>query len=60
MAKKIIIAREKKRQFLVDKFSSKREFLKEQIRVGKTFDQRFSCLTQLRSLPRNSSRSRLF
>lgn len=60
MAKKSIIAREKKRQFLVDKYSSKREMLKEQIQLSTTLEQKVFYLAKLRSLPRNSSRSRLF
>jgi len=56
MAKKSMIARENKREKLVDKYEVKRRALKEQIRDPKTSDgERDVALLKLQKLPRDSS-----
>ncbi|ERN41536.1 ribosomal protein S14 [Rubidibacter lacunae KORDI 51-2] len=59
MAKKSMIARERKREKLVAKYSAKREELKEQIRTAQTPLERFELRRKLQNLPRNSSPTRL-
>ncbi|MCX7566824.1 30S ribosomal protein S14 [Sulfitobacter sp. F26169L] len=60
MAKKSMIAREKKREALVKKYASKRAELKEIINdESKPMDERFRATLKLAKLPRNSSAVRL-
>jgi small subunit ribosomal protein S14 len=60
MAKKSMIARENKRNKLVDKFEVKRRALKELIRSPNTSDEdKDAALLNLQKLPRDSSPSRL-
>ncbi|MFW5444205.1 MAG: 30S ribosomal protein S14 [Methylococcaceae bacterium] len=59
MAKKSMIAREKKRNILIGKFEVKRRALKELIRDPKTSDEdKDAALLSLQKLPRDSSPSR--
>ncbi len=59
MAKKSMIARENKRNKLVEKFEVKRRALKELIRNPKTSDEdKEAALLNLQKLPRDSSPSR--
>ncbi|MEL7167321.1 MAG: 30S ribosomal protein S14 [Pseudomonadota bacterium] len=60
MAKKSMIAREVKRQKLVDKYAAKRAELKEIISdESKPMEDRFRASLKLAKLPRNSSATRL-
>lgn len=59
MAKKSMIAREKKRQQLVAKYRSRRETLKSIIRSVSTADEeRFEAALKLQQMPRDSAPSR--
>ena len=60
MAKKSMIAREKKREALVKKYAAKRAALKEIIKdESKPMEERFRASLKLAGLPRNSSPTRL-
>ena len=60
MAKKSMIARETKRQQLVDKYAAKRAALKEiAADESKSMEERFKARLKLAELPRNSSATRL-
>jgi small subunit ribosomal protein S14 len=60
MAKKSMIAREKKREALVKKFAAKRAALKEIVSdESKPMEERFRASLKLAKLPRNSSAVRL-
>ena len=60
MAKKSMIAREVKRQKLVDKYSTKRAELKGIARdQARPMEERFKAQLKLAKLPRNSSATRL-
>ena len=60
MAKKSMIAREAKRQKLVEKYAAKRAALKEIISdESKPMEERFRASLKLAKLPRNSSATRL-
>ncbi len=60
MAKKSMIAREKKREALVKKFAVKRAALKEIVSdESKPMEERFRASLKLAKLPRNSSAVRL-
>ena len=60
MAKKSMIAREVKRQKLVEKYAAKRAELKEIINdESKPMEERFRASLKLAKLPRNSSATRL-
>ena len=60
MAKKSMIAREVKRQKLVEKYAAKRAALKEIINdESKPMEERFRASLKLAKLPRNSSATRL-
>ena len=60
MAKKSMIAREKKREALVKKYASKRAALKAMISdETKPMEERFRATLDLAKLPRNSSAVRL-
>ena len=60
MAKKSMIAREVKRQKLVEKYAAKRAALKEVISdESKPMEERFRASLKLAKLPRNSSAVRL-
>lgn len=60
MAKKSMIAREAKRQKLVEKYADKRAALKEIIKdESKPMEERFRASLKLAKLPRNSSATRL-
>ncbi|WP_084863647.1 30S ribosomal protein S14 [Salibaculum halophilum] len=60
MAKKSMIARETKRQKMVEKFAAKRAALKETANdESKPMEERFKARLALAKLPRNSSPTRL-
>jgi small subunit ribosomal protein S14 len=60
MAKKSMIAREAKRQQLVEQYASKRAALKEVINdQERPMEERFRASLKLAKLPRNSSATRL-
>jgi len=60
MAKKSMIAREVKRQKLVEKYAAKRAALKEIISdESKPMEERFRASLKLAKLPRNGSATRL-
>ncbi|EDZ94012.1 MAG: 30S ribosomal protein S14 [Limnospira sp. PMC 1291.21] len=59
MAKKSMIERDKKRKELVDKYSDKRQQLKEQFDSATSQAQKMTIHRQIQQLPRNSSRTRL-
>lgn len=60
MAKKSMIAREVKRQKLVDKYATKRAALKAVANDDSlTMEERFTARLKLAKLPRNSSATRL-
>lgn len=60
MAKKSMIARETKRQALVDKYAAKRAELKEIAKdESRPMEERFKARLKLAELPRNSSATRL-
>jgi len=59
MAKKSMIAREKKRQKLVERYSLKRQFLKQQLTNFSSFDELLLLQKKLQKLPRNSAPNRL-
>ena len=60
MAKKSMIARETKRQQLVDKYAAKRAELKEiAADESRPMEERFKARLKLSKLPRNSSATRL-
>ena len=59
MAKKSMIEREKKRQRLVDKYTDKRQNLKEQFEQATNPQEKLHIHRQLQQLPRNSAPSRL-
>lgn len=60
MAKKSMVARENKREKLVDKYAAKRAALKEIIRNPESsFDDKESAQLALQKLPRDSSAARL-
>ena len=60
MAKKSMIAREVKRQKLVDKYAAKRAELKGIARdESRPMEERFKAQLKLAKLPRNSSATRL-
>lgn len=60
MAKKSVVARQKKREHLVEKYAARRQELK---RRGKdetlSFEERWEAMMELQRLPRDSSPSRL-
>lgn len=58
MAKKSVIARNKRRQALVDKYEKRRKALKEQSR-SLDDDKRMQALYELQKLPRNASPTRV-
>ena len=58
MAKKSVIARNKRRQALVDKFAQRREALKKQARSLDP-EVRMKALYELQKLPRNASPTRV-
>jgi small subunit ribosomal protein S14 len=59
MAKKSLIEREKKRVYLVNKYSLIIQSLKEKIRNASNFEQKLAYYLKIQSLPRNSFPSRL-
>ena len=59
MAKKSMIAREKKRAALVTKYASLRRELKEQMRTSASLKIHFELHLELQKLPRDSSATRL-
>ena len=60
MAKKSMIAREAKRQKLVEKYAARRAALKEIANDGnRPMEERFKARLKLAKLPRNSSPTRL-
>ena len=59
MAKKALIERQRKRQFLVNKYFEKRQKLKQQFKKETSIQKRFQIQQQLQKLPRDSSFVRL-
>jgi small subunit ribosomal protein S14 len=59
MAKKNMIEREKKRQYLVIKYDKKRRNIKNSIKSTESFEEKFELYLKFQSLPRNSFPSRL-
>ncbi|MDT9197581.1 30S ribosomal protein S14 [Limnospira sp. PMC 1042.18] len=59
MAKKSMIERDKKRKELVDKYSDKRQELKQQFDSATSQVEKMTIHRQIQQLPRNSSRTRL-
>ena len=59
MAKKSMIARNKKRQGLVHKYKKKRDQLKKLLRETELFEEKLTVHRRLQALPRNSSPTRL-
>lgn len=59
MAKKGMIAREKKRQKLVARYSEKRQRLKVELLQAEFFEQKLEIARKLQKLPRDSSPTRL-
>ncbi|NEO83238.1 MAG: 30S ribosomal protein S14 [Spirulina sp. SIO3F2] len=59
MAKKSMIAREKKRQKLVDKYAAKRAALKEEFRKAENPLQRLEIHRKIQKLPRSSAKVRV-
>lgn len=59
MAKKSMIAREKKRLRLVEKYQAKRTELKEQFRKAESISEKIEIHRQLQQLPRNSAPNRV-
>ena len=60
MARKSVIARDKKREQIISKFSAKRDELREIVKSSKaTLEEKLVAVTKLQKLPRNSSKSRL-
>jgi small subunit ribosomal protein S14 len=60
VAKKSIIARDRKREKIIARFAATREKIKEMINnVDTSFDEKQQYFSKLQKLPRNSSPSRL-
>lgn len=59
MAKKSMIAREKKREKLIQKYAAKRAELKEQFMNAENQQEKLEIHRQLQQLPRNSAPNRL-
>ena len=59
MAKKSLVAREKKREFLVQKFTSKRQSLKQDFKNSNSISEKLVIHQKIQQLPRNSSPNRL-
>ena len=59
MAKTSLIAREEKRQLLVQKYKIKREILKAQLKKVTSFEEKCDLNFKLQALPLNSSPCRL-
>lgn len=59
MAKKSMIARQKKRVACVAKYASRRADLKAQIKRASSLSEKFVIYGKLQSLPRDSSKTRL-
>lgn len=59
MAKKSMIARQKKREACVKHYKARRASLKAQIKLQSTLSEKFVIYGQLQKLPRDSSATRL-
>ncbi|HEY9881739.1 MAG TPA: 30S ribosomal protein S14 [Leptolyngbyaceae cyanobacterium] len=59
MAKKSMIARERKREKLVAQYSAKREELLEQFRTAENQQEKLDLHRKIQQLPRNSAPTRL-
>ena len=59
MAKKSMIARQKKREACVKHYKTRRAALKAQIKLASTLSEKFVIYGQLQNLPRDSSATRL-
>lgn len=55
MSKKSVVEREKKRILTINKYSSKRNQIKKDIKVSKTITQKVLLFNKLQDFPRNSS-----
>ena len=58
MAKQNMIQREKKREKLIDKYATKRSFLKAELKSANSFSERVALYKKFEKVPRNSSPSR--
>lgn len=59
MAKKGMIEREKKRQYLVYKYNNERNTLRKEIKLSDSFNKTLILATKLETLPFNSMKIRL-
>lgn len=59
MAKKSIIQRQKKREYLVNKYLQTRKLLKDKIKFEESFEAKLEYYSKLQKLPRNSSLTRI-
>lgn len=59
MAKKSMIARQIKRQNLVNKYKSKRMQIRKQLKTATSLNEKFNLYQKFQKLPRNSSKTRL-
>jgi small subunit ribosomal protein S14 len=59
MAKKSMIERDKKRKFLAEKYSNRREELKQQITQAVSLEEKAQLYRELQCLPRNSAPTRI-
>lgn len=60
MSKKSLIYREKKRNFLTNKYYLLRNNFKKKIRISNNYEDKMNLYFKLQLLPRNSSSTRLF
>ncbi len=59
MAKKSMVERERKRLYLVKKYASKRQNLKQSIKTATNYEQKYLLFCQFNKFPKNSSYIRL-
>ena len=59
MAKKSMIERQKRRQYLTAKYQEKRLILKQQIKETELFEEKLTIHRQLQALPKDSSATRM-
>jgi small subunit ribosomal protein S14 len=59
MAKNSMLAREKKRQAQVKKYSTKRSLLLQELKKASSLEESFLLMKKIQKLPRNSAKVRL-
>ncbi len=59
MAKKSVIARNKKRQVLVEKYAKKHAELKKIVRTAANYDEKMAAIDALQKMPRDANPTRL-